>query len=130
MKRRLVLFGIAILVTSCATAYRKVGLTGGFSETQLSENVFQVSFRGNGYTSRERASDFALLRSSELSLLNGYRYFIIIEAGQSSSLSSIYDTQDFYDNSQRVCKWKLCKRDRHHLYDWRTDLPYFETKSL
>lgn len=61
---------------------------GGYSETQLSENIFQVYFRGNGYTSQERASDFNLLRSAEVTLENGYRYFIIVESDKSSSLST------------------------------------------
>ena len=88
MKRFLGLISVAIIFSSCATAYKKVGFTGGYSETQLGENIFQVSFRGNGYTSRERASDFVLLRSAEVSLENGYQYFIIIEAEKSSHLST------------------------------------------
>jgi uncharacterized protein YceK len=88
MKRLIALLGVAIILSSCATAYKKIGFTGGYSETQLGENIFQVSFRGNGYTSRERALDFSLLRSAEIALENGYRYFIIIEAEKSSSLST------------------------------------------
>ena len=48
---------------SCATTYQSEGLTGGFSETQLDENIFRVTFYGNGYTGKERVTDFALLRS-------------------------------------------------------------------
>ena len=61
-------FGLASLVlalTGCMTAYQPDGLTGGYSEVQLSENVWRVSFKGNGYTSRERAVDMALLRSAD-----------------------------------------------------------------
>lgn len=58
---------IAIILTllalsACATPYQQVGFKGGFSETRLSENVFKVNFRGNGYTNKERVSDFTLLR--------------------------------------------------------------------
>ena len=63
----------AFLLSGCATAYQPKGFTGGFSETQLDESVFQVSFRGNAYTSSERAADFTLLRSAELTIENGYR---------------------------------------------------------
>jgi hypothetical protein len=66
-------------VLSCATGYHAHGLSGGFSETQLDENVFQVSFKGNGYTSRERAADFTLLRSAEIARANGFSFFIIVE---------------------------------------------------
>jgi hypothetical protein len=37
---------VVILLTSCATTYQKQGFTGGFSETQLGENIFQISFKG------------------------------------------------------------------------------------
>lgn len=67
------------LIYSCATSYQSTAYTGGFSETQLDENVYKVIFRGNGYTSSERASDFCLLRCAELCLSTGYTYFIIVE---------------------------------------------------
>jgi hypothetical protein len=81
MKCTNILAFLAIATLSgCATPYQRQTAMGGYSETQLSENVFTVIFKGNGYTSRERASDFALLRSAEVALENGYKYFIIIDA--------------------------------------------------
>jgi len=68
----------------CATTYQSVSHTGGFSETQLGENMWRISFQGNGYTSEDRTADFALLRSAELTLIQGYRYFIIIDGSQST----------------------------------------------
>ena len=85
------LLTIALAVASlggCATAYQQQGFSGGYSETQLGENIFQVSFRGNGYTSRERASDFNLLRSAEVVLEHGFRYFIIVESERGSTLGT------------------------------------------
>ena len=81
----------ALFLNACATSYQNTGFTGGYSETQLDENVFKVSFRGNGYTSRERASDFALLRSAELTLQNGYAYFVIVDE-ESHTRNSTYTT--------------------------------------
>jgi hypothetical protein len=74
----------ALIVAGCATGYHAKGFTGGFTETQLDENVFQVSFRGNGYTSRERAADFTLLRSAEIARGHGYGFFIIVEKADRS----------------------------------------------
>ena len=74
--------GLGVLVLtlmSCATIYQAKSFTGGFSSTQLDANVFQVSFRGNGYTHQERANDFALLRSAEVALENGFQYFAIVD---------------------------------------------------
>lgn len=80
-----------IALSSCATAYQPIGLGGGYSETQLGENIFQVTFRGNGYTSRERASDFTLLRSAEVALKHGFRYFVVVRSGGGSRVG-VYTT--------------------------------------
>ena len=89
---RLVLVSVltltAAILGGCATAYQLTGFRGGFSETQLSQNVYQVQFSGNAFTSGERASDFALLRSAELCLMAGYRYFIVADAKSYQSLST------------------------------------------
>jgi hypothetical protein len=70
---------VALTVAACATGYHSRGLTGGFAEIRLDDNVFQVSFNGNGYTSGDRAADFTLLRSAELARQNGFSHFIIVE---------------------------------------------------
>ena len=52
-------------LTSCATGYQKQGFTGGFDETRLDRNIYRVAFKGNGFTSQERAADLVLLRCAE-----------------------------------------------------------------
>jgi len=71
---------VAILLASCATGYQKQGFTGEFSETQLGENIFQISFKGDANTSPEQASDLTLLRSAEIVVEKGFRYFTIIDS--------------------------------------------------
>lgn len=66
---------LVVTLSACATAYQRDGLTSGFSETQLDENVWRVTFEGNGYTREQQAEDFALLRSAELTLEKGYTHF-------------------------------------------------------
>jgi len=89
---------VAILLTSCATAYQKQSYTGGFSETQLGENIFQIAFKGNAYTSRERASDFTLLRSAEVVVEKGFRYFIIVDS-EKYSKTGTYTTPTTYQTT-------------------------------
>ena len=91
MKYLSIIILMVAFLQGCATAYQSKGFSGGYSETQLDANVFKVSFRGNGYTSRERASDFTLLRSAELAIQNGYKYFIVIDANSYTS-NSTYTT--------------------------------------
>ena len=83
---------IAVLfLVSCATTYQKKSFTGGFSETQLGENVWKVNFQGNGYTSRERTDDLILLRCAELTLSTGYSYFKLVDS-KSYTEESLYTT--------------------------------------
>lgn len=97
---RLILISLFILLfmSGCATKYQQDSFTGGFSETQLGENIFNVSFKGNGYTSRERASDFALLRCAEIAMNNGYNYFIIVDS-EKYSVESTYTTPKTYNTT-------------------------------
>lgn len=90
MKYITCIFLLAML-SGCATSYQPHGWTGGYSTTQLADNAFKVTFSGNGYTTRGRAVDFALLRSAEVTLEHGFNYFAIID-GQSYSSQSAYTT--------------------------------------
>ncbi len=77
-----------IIFIGCETPYQAVGVQGGYSDIQIAENIFKVSFRGNNITKIERVSDFALLRCAELSEQKGYSYFIIINENSYSEKSS------------------------------------------
>ena len=90
------------LLVGCATSYQKSGFTGGYEETQLAENVFRVNFRGNRYTKLPRATDFALLRTAELTLEHGYKYFVLVSESSTvnnSSVTTPYQTQTTGDIS-------------------------------
>lgn len=86
--RSMLSVGPAMILAACATAYQPQSFTGGFSETQLDTNVFRVTFKGNGYTPRERAEDFTLLRSAELTLKNGFKYFVIVDGRSGTDVAA------------------------------------------
>ena len=76
-KLKYILFVPALItVCGCATGYNPSGLGGGYESERESYNVFVVTFRGNEFTSIERAKDLALMRAAEVSLENGFHYFI------------------------------------------------------
>lgn len=81
----------AVLLAGCATSYKPEGLRGGFSEAQLDVNVFRVSVRGNGYTHADRVEEMALLRSSEIALEHGFKYFVIVNARASEKTQQYQD---------------------------------------
>src|SRR5262245_13545958 len=91
MKPLIPLLLLSLFLSGCSTPYQRQGFfIAGYSETLVDENIFQVSFRGNQHTSRERASDFALLRSAEVATENGFRYFIVVEWVKDSSSNTMY----------------------------------------
>jgi hypothetical protein len=81
MRTELLCF-VTLVLLGCATSYQPQGATGGFNDTRLQENAFSVSFQGNGQTSNQRNMDFALLRCAEVTLENGFRYFLITDSGR------------------------------------------------
>jgi hypothetical protein len=90
MKTTTFIFAAAALslVVGCATPYQSTSFRGGYSETALAPDIFRVIFRGNGYTSPERAQDFALLRASELTLQRGFTCFAIFDERISTTTQS------------------------------------------
>lgn len=68
-----------------------MGFTGGYSETKLQDDVYEIFFRGNAYISGEEVRDYALLRASEVALENGYKFFAMLE-GKDSIKTQAYTT--------------------------------------
>lgn len=86
--RKLVLAALAsstLLVAGCATetTYRPATGQGfnrsGYSERQVEPNRFLVSFAGNSVTSRDTVERYLFFRAAELTLQNGYDYFLMAD---------------------------------------------------
>jgi hypothetical protein len=73
----LIALSAACLLASCATAYQPDGVSGGYSDPVRNGNVAQVSFRGNGLTTPETLHAFLLRRCAEVTLQDGYSYFVV-----------------------------------------------------
>ena len=76
-----------VCLAGCATPYGKTGLTGGYSEKRLSDNVYRVTFSANGYTTQETAQTFWLYRAVEITLENGFDGFRIVSDMRFSGLT-------------------------------------------
>lgn len=78
--RMLLLAVAAGLLTACATAtpYQPaVTDRYGFSEQRIENNRVRISFRGNTLTERETVETYLLFRAAELTVQNGFDYFIV-----------------------------------------------------
>ena len=73
----------ALLLAACATAtpYGPAAEGGGygFSEQQIEQNRFRITFRGNSVTSRETVENALLFRAAELTVQQGFDHFIVVE---------------------------------------------------
>jgi hypothetical protein len=85
--RPLALAAMALaLNVGCATPYQPTGFRGGYSETQLAPDVFRIYFRGNAFTSPERAQDLVLLRAAQLGRERGFPYFAVLDERSGSTV--------------------------------------------
>lgn len=82
---------VAISLSACATSYgpKSFWNDGGFTETELQPNVFQVTFAGNEMTAPERTNDLAMLRAADLCLGRSLPY-MVLRGGSTSSAPSAY----------------------------------------
>ena len=75
----LLVVGYLIYMATKSTPYGPKGFLGGYSEMQLGSDMYEVKFQGNGNTKSDKSIDLCMLRSAELTLLKGYKYFYIID---------------------------------------------------
>ena len=72
-----------LMVAGCATetTYRPATGQGfnrtGYSDREVEPGRFLVSFAGNSVTSRDTVERYLLFRAAELTLQNGYDYFVM-----------------------------------------------------
>jgi hypothetical protein len=80
---KLLLIVATLCLCACASRSPYAEATGardyGYSETRLTDNRYRISFRGNANTSQDEVKDMALLRASELTLLNDYDWFRVVD---------------------------------------------------
>lgn len=70
---------LVMALLGCATPYRPMDIKGGYTHTQLGAEIYRVTFRGNFLLAHETARDYALLRSAELAVENGFSHLVIID---------------------------------------------------
>lgn len=69
------------LMTGCASSpgYKAANGSGyGYSETKISDDRYRVQYKARGDDSQP-ARDYAMLRAAELTLLQGYDWFVVVD---------------------------------------------------
>jgi hypothetical protein len=72
---------LALSLAGCATAtpYQPAKDGLGYSEQKLESNRYRVMFAGNSSTPRQTVENYLLYRAAEITLNNGYDYFVIAD---------------------------------------------------
>jgi hypothetical protein len=73
---------LGLLLAACAgapTPYQQARDGYGYSEQQIEENRYRVSFAGNSATSRQTVEDYLLYRGAELSVQTGHDWFEVVD---------------------------------------------------
>ena len=90
-KALLVLAGLAaVSLAGCVTAtpYQPAAKGLGYAEQRLETNRYKVTFAGNSSTPRETVETYLLYRAAEVTLQNGYDYFVLVD--QSTDKDTTY----------------------------------------
>lgn len=84
MVKKITLLVSLFALVSCGTLHNYG--TSHFEE--INSNKFRISFQGKNNSKENMAYDLALLKSAEVTLKNGFRYFAIIDSEFDSKVTS------------------------------------------
>ncbi len=71
----LALLGLSACVAPAAYGPRGPGDVTGYTDEQLAQNRYRVTYTGNAATDRETVEDYLLYRSAEVTLKAGFTHF-------------------------------------------------------
>jgi hypothetical protein len=81
-------FSSALLLAGCSTQYGQAGITGGFTDKMISNDIGVVVISGNGFTSAAKVKAMLLLRASEMTLESGHRRFSLLSIEDQAALDA------------------------------------------
>ena len=76
--RGLTISSLMLALAACVTAtpYQPVKDGVGYAEQRIESNRYKVTFSGNSSTPRQTVENYLLYRAAEVTLQNGYDYFV------------------------------------------------------
>lgn len=105
MRRLSFVLAVGLLAASCAptpTPYQPYrshaagGIHGGYSDEKLGPDELRVRFHGNSMTARDRVEGYMLYRAAELTLQNGFDWFLVAERNTEHNVHTIVEPDPFY----------------------------------
>jgi hypothetical protein len=135
--RKLVIAGLLAItagLAGCTTAtpyqpdLRGSQVSGGFSETRVTNDRFRVQFRGNTLTSRDTVERYLLYRAAELTLAQGYDWFEIDDRRTDRTERTYVDSMGprmGWGGGWGYGMWQPSWRYYGAGFGWRSWNPYF-----
>ena len=80
---------LLLTLSACGTTYQSQSWTGGFSEVQLDENIFEITFKGNAFVDASTVRDYAMLRAAEVTLDHGFEYFVVADEDNWTKIQTV-----------------------------------------
>lgn len=96
--------------------------TGGYTDAQLENDRYRVTFSGNSMTSRETVENYLLYRAAELTVSQGYDWFVMAERDTERKSRTVVD-QPFSSGAYGF--WGPSWRYHGHGLGWRSWDPYW-----
>ncbi|MFZ5747348.1 MAG: CC0125/CC1285 family lipoprotein [Pseudomonadota bacterium] len=119
--------GLALASCATPTPYGPATGTGsyrtGYSDEQIEADRFRISFAGNSLTSRETVERYLLFRAAELTVQNGYDYFILTSR-DTEKKSETYANRRFGPDPWGY--WSPYWRFYRPHYGWRSWDPFWD----
>ena len=110
---KLSLLIIALLLSSCgATRYGPRSFKGGYSDTQINDDLYVITFSSNGFTENSQTYLNCLYRCSEIAVLNKKKYFKVLNESDLSSDMVMGSYGSGYVNASTIKKPKIELRIR------------------
>lgn len=92
------------------------GAHGGYSDQRIAADRFIVRFHGNELTSRSRVEEYLLYRAAELTLQNGYDWFLIADRFTEHDVQTYTQPDSLFGG--RYGYWSPSWRYYRPLYGW------------
>lgn len=129
-----VLLGVSgLTLSACATAtpyqpnIRGQAVSGGYSDSRITNDRFRVTFSGNSLTSRDTVERYLLFRAAELTLGQGYDGFVLADRETNRDTRTYFDpgrSRFGYDYGY----WRPSWRYFGPRYGWRAWDPWYGSR--
>lgn len=98
--KTIIILLLALSLSGCATSYQDLGDTGGYYHQKVTETVYRIGFRANGFTDFKKAKDFAMLRAAGIGNELGFDYMALEGVSDHSKTAYINTGSTSYTTGQ------------------------------